>query len=278
MILPPVAWWHTSSDYKGPPQLWPPVHWRPKSRIVVSMSTRPDRLLHSDQLKPTIQSILDQDPPPDKVYLNVPQGENKRTGQVYTVPEDIKRIPGLTLLRDIVDIGPLTKLYPALEVETAPDTIVITVDDDKLYPPYLLRVLAWHLEHSTKTAVGCCGWSIMWTPEYWWHVTVPYFVRQGQGVYTDVLQGVCGNGYKRGFFNVTELKQTPNACYTVDDLWVAGYLGTHGVKKALVANRMDPKETQMADRSRKWALSSHNSKGAKVYDACIAAIESKHGR
>eukprot|EP00656_Telonema_subtile_P015861 TRINITY_DN18346_c0_g1_i7.p1 TRINITY_DN18346_c0_g1~~TRINITY_DN18346_c0_g1_i7.p1 ORF type:complete len:226 (-),score=21.28 TRINITY_DN18346_c0_g1_i7:91-768(-) len=166
----PVVWWHTAS-YKGPSGgPWAPADYRPKARVVVTMSTRPDRLLPG-LLEPTIQSILNQDLKPDAVYLNLPY-KNKRSGETYNVPEGLKNMKGLTILRP-EDLGPLTKLFPALDEEKDPTTIVISVDDDKSYAPYLLRTLAWNLDKSEDKAFSCCGWSHWWTPYHWQHVIIP---------------------------------------------------------------------------------------------------------
>lgn len=276
VFLPAV--YMTTATYKGPAAgPWPPADFRPTDRVVFSMSTRPDRLLPG-LLEPTIQSLLDQDVKPDAVYLNIPPGKNKRTGEMYVIPEGLQNMKGLTILRP-EDKGPVTKLYPALHAEKDPRTIVITVDDDKSYPPNLLRTLAWHLHESENTAVGCCGWSHWWWPNHWQHVIIPYFMRTRNGVYTDVLQGVCGNGYRRGFFNATDLSNPPQECYTVDDLWIAGYLGTHGVKRAILSTRLDPTpRDEVNDISKTWALSTSNSKGLHVYDDCMAAVEKRYGR
>merc|ERR1712166_465956 len=212
-MFPPAVYMHTAS-YIGPPAgAAPPHDWRPSSRIVVTLSTRPDRLVLG-MLMPTIQTILAQDTPADALYLNIPHGKNIRTGELYVVPPDLEQPEGLTIVR-CDDKGPLTKLYPALEQESDPDTIVISIDDDKLYPPELIRTIAWNLEASANTAVGCCGWSVWWWPNHWQHVVIPYWQRGQNGVYTDVLQGVSGIGYRRGFFNVSEFKFPADECYTV---------------------------------------------------------------
>jgi hypothetical protein len=48
-------------------------------------------------------------------------------------------VVGIEVLRSEVDYGPLTKIVPTLYKETDPETIVITVDDDKIYKPQTIR-------------------------------------------------------------------------------------------------------------------------------------------
>jgi len=276
-LNPAVVYMHTAR-YLGPgTTLYPPDGWKPSSRVVVTLTTRPDRL--SAMLKPTLLSVLSQDLAPDALYLNIPEGTNVRSGEEYRVPDDLAAMQDLTILR-CKDRGPVTKLYPALEAESNPETIVISVDDDKIYPPELLRTLAWHLENTVDTAVSCCGWSVWWWPNHWMHVTIPYYMRGSFGVYADVLQGVCGVGYRKRFFNVTELQNPPDACYTVDDVWIAGSLATHGIRRAIISARMDPAQRpEVNAKTDKWSLSGKgaNGKGNDVYDQCIASIESRYG-
>jgi hypothetical protein len=73
----------------------------------------------------------------------------------FTLP-----IQGITVNR-CDDFGPLTKLVPTLQQEHDPDTIIITVDDDQVYEPTLVRHLAWYAEHFPNTAFSPCGWSVM---------------------------------------------------------------------------------------------------------------------
>ena len=51
----------------------------------------------------------------------------------YAIPEDLEAASArgeLRLLRTAVDWGPATKLLPVLLVETDPETIIVTLDDD----------------------------------------------------------------------------------------------------------------------------------------------------
>lgn len=118
----------------------PPIGWRPSSRLVVTLSTLPH---HTHLLTPTLHSLLAQSARADTIYVAVPE-ISRRTGKPYgnvTVPD------GVTVLRSEKDYGPLTKLLPAVMAERDPSTIIITVDDDKIYDTDLLLHLAWHAEH-----------------------------------------------------------------------------------------------------------------------------------
>jgi len=101
----------------------------------------------------------------------------------------IQQHKGITINR-CDDHGPLTKLLPTLLRETDPDTVIITVDDDKIYLPDTMLSLMWHAEHSRNVAFGVCGWAFMWVPRPMGVVPVyiPYFFRGTTGTMVDVLQ------------------------------------------------------------------------------------------
>jgi hypothetical protein len=143
-----------------------PVDWKPRAgvKVVVSFTTLPH---HLDKLRETIGSLVAQSLNPDAIYINVPEGKNKRTGEQYEVPKYlmVMDIDKVTVNR-CEEYGPLTKLFPTLLHERDPDTIIITVDDDKIYPAELIRTLAWHIEKDRNSHVsyGLCGWSFMPVP------------------------------------------------------------------------------------------------------------------
>ena len=108
-----------------------------------------------------LESLGNQTLLPDAIYLNVPY-TNKRTGEAYVIPTFLDNWPRLIINRFETDYGSLSKLVPVLTKETDPDTIIITVDDDRLYKPQTISYLAWHSEHDSNIAWGLSGWSFMW--------------------------------------------------------------------------------------------------------------------
>lgn len=138
----------------------PPPGWRPKSRVVVSLTTMPH---HLHLLRPTLDSLLQQSLKPDEIYLNMPLGRNPRSNMSY---DEALRGPGVVIPSGIKvnrcpeDVGPLTKLLPAVVAEqdwekqrkggwenpSDLSPIIITVDDDQVYPPDTVKYLAWYGE------------------------------------------------------------------------------------------------------------------------------------
>jgi hypothetical protein len=176
----------------------------------------------------TLQTLNNQIHQPDAIYLNIPL-RHSRSNQTYKLPKDMSAIlakfPSTVVQRPERDWGPLTKLLPTLEAEEDGETIIITVDDDKLYPNNLVSTLVSFMERQQvmgatggssaglgDTAFGSCGWAVQPWPRndapcfgqfclfgahgwFWWprrgliEVYVPYYMRSDAFPrYVDVLQ------------------------------------------------------------------------------------------
>lgn len=235
----PASSWHAPTDselFNGPP-----AGWRPPHRVVVSFTTMPH---HVDKLGDTIDSLLAQTMLPDAIYLNLPWGRNRRTNQSYEILPYLQERYGIDgsktpfkILR-CEDVGPLTKLVPTLLEESDPQTMVITVDSDKIYHPSTIATLVWRSFHDPRSAFGTCGWSFYWQPLPMEVVPVyvPWLMRLKQGRAVDVLQACCGNIYRRAHFPDIDLLRNPHKkCFTTDDLWIAAYLAMRShVQRVLI--------------------------------------------
>lgn len=95
-----------------------------------------------------LRSILDQDSPPERTILWVSRADRPH------VPSGVEGLcaAGLEIRETAVDLGPAGKLLPALSA--FPDGVVVTVDDDVLYPRGLLGRL-WRGHRSHPDAVVC---------------------------------------------------------------------------------------------------------------------------
>ncbi len=258
-------------------------------RVVFSLTTMPDNVEH---LRDTLDSLLAQTIRPNAVYINVPR-VNNRTGRPYPPQPTWLQSPAYANIVEwnILerDYGPLTKLVGALLREEDPETIVVTVDDDKIYDKHLLRKLAWNSYNNDNVAFGTCGWVHVRAPKP--ERFIPGYLvwaARGSGRYIDTLQACCGIAYRVGLFKTSKdpqleiLKNPPPECYTADDLWISGYLAAwRGVGQVLLGgNRRGPRGTGFDAVTPKWkrktsssfALSRQNSKPG--HDAaCIDAIE-----
>ena len=113
----------------------------PVERYVVSFTTSPTRILKCREM---LDSILAQTQKADLVVLNVPDIFS-RTGEKYEVPEKIENQIEINYCG--LDWGPATKLVPTVEWLNqrgfdADNTWIIYLDDDRIYPPEMIRSFA----------------------------------------------------------------------------------------------------------------------------------------
>lgn len=190
-------------------------------RIVVSLTTIPGR---RTLLERTLDSIRQQTRPPDAIYLWLPRERFADGAQDYRFPEVEVRVGA--------DLGPAMKLLPVLDVETHPETRIVTIDDDVEYPPRLIARLAEASELYPNHAIGFTGWMLdrpaAPTGVIHYNASTP-----GAAPYqpVHVLEGYRGVIYQRRFFDRTlyEHLDALAAFRLHDDILFSGYLAYHGV-------------------------------------------------
>ena len=210
------------------------THWEKnndRSDIVICLTTIPSRLPHIDA---TLKSLLYQTRAPLKIRLHLPR-MSRREKTLYDPPSWLRSLKAVEIV-PCDDYGPATKLIPALYDE-APDTKLLVVDDDKLYPPNLVA----HFETAAKTfpdsALGSSGWIVPAdltdrTVTLWrnWRGVPPARlkatrVRRPEPV--DIIQGHSGYLVRPRFFEPDRLiagyADAPPAAFFVDDVWISAY-------------------------------------------------------
>src|SRR3954452_23895071 len=121
-------------------------------RVIVSLSTVPDRI---NNLMPTIRSLLKQTRPPDEMVLAIPEF-SVREQRPYVVPKYISQLPRVRVLRCCEDYGPATKFIAAIQDELAAgreNTLIMVVDDDRLYPRDALETYLFYSEQLPNAAL-----------------------------------------------------------------------------------------------------------------------------
>ncbi len=121
-------------------------------RVIASLSTVPDRI---NNLMPTIRSLLKQTRPPDEIVLAIPEF-SVRERRPYVVPKYISRLPRVRVLRCREDWGPATKFIAAIQDELAAgreNTLIMVVDDDRLYPRDALETYLYYSEQLPNAAL-----------------------------------------------------------------------------------------------------------------------------
>ena len=136
------------------------------------------------------------------------------------------------VIRLVVDIGPLTKLVPTLEVERDPSTVILVADDDFTYSPIWATELARFCSPTTAVAVSSFTFTLD-ARQCWMYKAVV-----DHGTNADVLEAYLGIAVERSMFTDNFIREMQNAAdhwtdngpwMLADDLVVSFYLNASGV-------------------------------------------------
>jgi len=203
-------------------------------RVIASLTTVPARI---DNLGPTVRSLLRQTRPPDEIVLTIPEF-SIREQRPYEVPEYVSRLPRLRILHCRRDWGPATKFIPVIREELAAgrgDTLVMVVDDDRIYP---LDALETHLHYHRQfpEAALCFRGAAMPLSLDWRDakMTKASELRQPEAV--AVITGCGSYLIQPRFFDESlwDYSQAPRGAFYMDDIWISGWLSRCGVKRYVV--------------------------------------------
>ena len=223
-------------------------------RVVGSLTTIPSRI---GQIEKTLASISNQSYKLDAVYLNIPY-TSQREDTDYLIPDTVTEYCHVIRCQDY---GPITKLVGALLSEQDSDTVIITFDDDKIYPEELVGKLVSKHRIDNDCAIGSAGFKIGTFPFY---MSLSYnenehnkrwytFNVDSSGESVDVLLGSPGVLYLRSFFpeldHIAKLLRYPtkdDIFYRNDNVVISGFLSQRGIKrKVYKMPRVDDSENTL---------------------------------
>lgn len=190
------------------------------SKIIVTLTTVPDRL--NVTLPKTIQSIAASTYEDYEIHLNLPSVQAK-TNAKYKTPSWAREFSKLEVFTGLEDLGPKTKIIPALLRITDPETIIITADDDIVYHKDMIN---YHAEARTiydNCAIGFSGTKnsrLYMTPK--------------DDIEVDILDNYKTASYTRGMFGEDFFLLYANKSWN-DDLVVSAYLRDKGISKIVMA-------------------------------------------
>lgn len=103
------------------------------SEIIVSFTTIKERINH---IEPMVLSILNQTYKSNKINLYISE-------EINNIPDFLDKLAQEKKINIIhtKDIGPHTKLIPCLKENWQKNCYIITIDDDIIYPEYLIEKL-----------------------------------------------------------------------------------------------------------------------------------------
>lgn len=247
--------------------------------IIISFTSLPNRISH---IEPMLNSISKQTAQPSKFILwlsKYSQRDSQFTLDTKKIPKFIQNYP--VDLRICDDYGPHTKLLPALKAVQDPNTIIITVDDDTIYPKTWLENLIHYHHLYPDSAIGPRGRvfyrKTLRIPILGMQLSKRLKYRKGKTIIlpsnsspkpVDILTGVWGVLYKRSFFEeeIFSMQQCPEARYN-DDIWNSGYLAKKGIQRLCIPFGKEFGDISMPGVNRLWD-SVNNGKG--LNDKAIA--------
>lgn len=182
-------------------------------KVIVTLTSWLKRI---NNLQPTLNSILNGERVPDKIILNLSIEEfNEANIALPEYLEELKWNNSIFSVNWI--IGPNTKTFKKLlpTLEDYPDDIVISIDDDIIYPPTFIKRLVEAFEKDPTHPI-----------------TVHYYYYKGA-----LLPWGGGTLYKKEFLKGYEEFLDDDIIATYEDDWFYGYMLVYnGVELKLAPN------------------------------------------
>jgi hypothetical protein len=199
-------------------------------RVIVSLTTQPSRIAG---VSLTVRSIQRQSTPADAIVLVLSEEEFPRRDLPRGLLRDLM-VHGAEVLWTKKDIGSYKKLLPTREVDST--DVIVTADDDVIYPRWWLRELISRHESAPESIIGHRAAEIAIGPSG----PLPYVTwrRASEDTPSRLLffTGLGGILYPpaslpKVAFDVSLARQL---CPTADDIWfkVASLVSGSQLKKA----------------------------------------------
>ena len=249
---------------------------RTPTRTVVSLSTFSQRVF---QMRRCLDSIFAQSQFPDRVIITIPRKFRTLEPTARAHWHDIEVVPTLyneteaamvawfsdyvgvpavyyvnvnvhrtSYVYDIGvltvqflddDWGPGTKLVGALLLETHPDTVIVTLDDDVVYNRDTVQWLATHMQENIALSFACELWNADRSDNFVVGMVGPsLFITfmMGPRVCNGWLMGWSGVAYQVSAFGPdiwTFAQSLPADCVNNDDIWLSAYIAKQGFTRVL---------------------------------------------
>ena len=217
-----------------------------KLRVVGSLTTMPDQ--YSKVIK-TLESLHAQTYKLDAIYLSLPE-TSRRLGTKY--PPVPKEISDKCTIISTPDYGPITKLSGGLLAESDPDTVIISFDNDMVYPNEMVEKLIENHKKYPNSAIGSAGMLLKYgcpfcgiTPNennYLYNISKFFVPPQGKRV--DSVYGYPGALYVRKFFPDKDKLNDEFFKYALineatllnDDIIISGFLSLSKIERRIFPN------------------------------------------
>lgn len=129
-------------------------------RIIISFSTTPDKI---HKLKPFINSILDQTIKVDLIAMIIIQDEDNPN--TYDIPKYIKNVANVFPAGR--EYGKGTKIIPMLLREKECGTIIIALDENKIYgQDFIYSIIEEYKKHPDSVLIDNKGYAMLINSEH----------------------------------------------------------------------------------------------------------------
>ena len=204
------------------------------NRVIASLTTLPDRIFN---LEPTLRCLLNQTRPPDEIVLSIPEF-SVRQKRPYSIPKYLSQFPKLRIVPCKTDWGPATKFIPLVQEELAAgraDTLIMVVDDDRIYPRDALETYL-HYHEQFPNAALCFRGGPMPRNFYWFLPKLFLGSRLRKAKRVAVITGCGSYLIQPRFFDLAlwNYSDAPASAFYMDDIWISGNLDRRGVEKYVV--------------------------------------------
>ena len=204
------------------------------NRVIASLTTLPDRIFN---LEPTVRCLLNQTRPPDEIVLSIPEF-SVRQKRPYSIPKYLSQFPTLRIVPCKTDWGPATKFIPLVQEELAAgraDTLIMVVDDDRIYPRDALETYL-HYHEQFPNAALCFRGGPMPRNFYWFLPKLFLGSRLRKAKRVAVITGCGSYLIQPRFFDsaLWNYSDAPASAFYMDDIWISGNLDRRGVEKYVV--------------------------------------------
>lgn len=202
-------------------------------RIIACLTTLPKRI---KKIHKVIKSIVNQTRKLDKIYINIPY--KTMNNQPYTIPSFFYHYKKEIEIIRCDDFGPITKILPVLDIETDPNTYIVTLDDDIVIHKDVIKILEKRIKKYPNSALSFSGWCIGSFPCY-----IEFFNKLEKDKEVDWLQGTNAILYPRYILDknkiVKFMQSLPKFMIKHDDHILCAYLEIQKIKKIVLKEDSD---------------------------------------
>jgi len=215
-------------------------------KVVGSLTTMPTQY---DKVIRTLESLHAQTYKLDAIYLSLPE-VSRRLGTKY--PPVPKEISDKCTIITTQDYGPITKVNGGLLAEQDPDTVIISFDNDMVYPNTMVEKLVANHKKYPNSAIGSagmllgsgCPYCAITPNENNYLYNISKFLVPVEGRTVDSVYGYPGALYVRKFFPEKDKLHDEFFKYALindatllnDDIIISGYLSLNNIERRIFPN------------------------------------------